>query len=82
MIDVDEMSLRSLREAHRPSFARWLLGQRPREGFVGELVAAAKKDPSFPKDGDPEAVRKRLRAVMAEGDMFQAVDDAELEWSS
>jgi hypothetical protein len=62
------------------AFGRWLLAQVPREGWVGDLIAAAKLDPQFPKDGDPEAVRKRLRDIQAEGDMFQAVDDAELDW--
>jgi hypothetical protein len=62
------------------TFGRWLLAQVRREGWVGDLIAAAKRDPAFPKDGDPEAVRTRLREVQAEGDMFQAVDDAELDW--
>jgi hypothetical protein len=64
------------------AFGRWLLAQAPREGWVGDLIAAAKRDPAFPKDGDPEAVRKRLREMQAEGDMFQAVDDAELDWET
>ena len=73
MVDVDGV-LRPL------AFGRWLLAQVPREGWVGDLIAAAKLDPYFPRDGDPEAVRKRLRDVQAEGDLFQAVDDAELDW--
>jgi len=66
----------------RPPFGEWLLQQRDRDGWVGELVKAAKDDRGFPRRGDPEAVRKRLREVQAEGDMFQAVDDAELDWLS
>lgn len=59
------------------TFGRWLLAQKGREGWVGDLADAARADRQFPKDRDPEAVRKRLREVQAEGDMFEAVDDAE-----
>jgi hypothetical protein len=31
--------------------------------------------------GDPEAVRKHLRGQQADGDVFQAVDDAESAWA-
>jgi hypothetical protein len=64
------------------TFGRWLLGQADRDGWIGDLVRAAKSDREFPRGGDPEAVRKRLRETMAEGDMFEAVDDAESEWLS
>lgn len=67
---------------HGETFGAWLLTQRDREGWVGELVKAARADPQFPKRGDPEDVRKRLRDTMAEGDMFEAVDDAETDWLS
>lgn len=66
----------------RPPFGEWLVKQVDRDGWVGELVTAAKADRAFPRKGDPEAVRKRLREVQAESDMFQAVDDAELDWLS
>ncbi len=62
------------------TFGRWLLAQRDREGCVGDLVKAARGDPQFPRDGNPEAVRKRLRDTMVERDMFEAVDDAEFDW--
>ncbi len=68
--------------AERGPFGRWLLRQVDREGLIGELAKAARADPGFPKDGDPEAVRARLRLAMAEGDMFEAVDDAEMDWLS
>jgi hypothetical protein len=64
------------------TFGRWLLAQTGRTGWIGDLVTAAKSDREFPRNGDPEAVRKRLRDTMAEGDMFEAVDDAEGEWMS
>ncbi|MEP9359974.1 hypothetical protein [Sphingomonas sp. KR3-1] len=63
-------------------FGEWLLQQSNRTGYVGELAASAKNDPKFPKAGTPEQVRARLREVMAEGDMFDAVDDAEADWTS
>jgi len=64
------------------AFGQWLLNQTPRDGWVGDLARAAKKDSAFPKEGDPEAVRARLRALDADSDMFQAVDDAEMDWLS
>ena len=65
----------------RPAFGAWLLGQTRRGGLIGNLAEAATKDRGFPKGRSPEDVRARLRAVMAEGDMFEAVDDAEMAWA-
>jgi uncharacterized protein YozE (UPF0346 family) len=61
-------------------FGRWLLTQRDRGDWVDDLATAARADRSFPKDGDPEAVRKHLRGQQADGDVFAAVDDAETDW--
>lgn len=66
----------------RPAFGAWLLAQKDRDGTLGELIATAKKDPRFPKHGDPDAVRKRLQEGGADADMWAAVDDAELDWLS
>jgi len=63
-------------------FGRWVLEQTNRDGWIGDLAKAAKADRGFPKDGDPDAVRKRLGDLQAEGDMFEAVDDAETAWLS
>jgi hypothetical protein len=63
-------------------FGQWLLKQHQRDGWIGDLAKAAKSDPKFPKSGSPEDVRARLRELMAEGDMFEAVDDAETDWLS
>lgn len=68
--------------AERGPFGRWLLRQARQGGLIGALALAAQADPKFPKEGDPEAVRTRLRETMAEGDMFEAVDDAEMDWLS
>lgn len=67
---------------HGETFSAWLLSQKDREGLIGQLVAAAKSDPKFPRDGDPETVRKHLSRMQVEGDFFDAVDDAEADWLS
>lgn len=63
-----------------PPFGAWLAKQTSRTGFFGQLAAAAAGDRRFPKAGDPEAVRTYLRGAMADGDMFDAVEDAEADW--
>jgi hypothetical protein len=67
---------------HGETFGEWLLAQREREGAIGALVAAARADPKFPKRGSPDEVRARLNETQAEGDMHDAVDDAETDWRS
>ncbi|MBB5685437.1 YozE family protein [Sphingobium boeckii] len=62
------------------SFGTWLLSQQDHEGWIGALAKAAKSDRRFPRAGDPDAVRKHLSEAQAEGDMFEAVDDAENLW--
>ena len=63
-------------------FGRWLLKQRDRGDWIDGVADAARADRQFPKDGDPEAVRKRLREMSADGDAFAAIDDAEIDWMS
>jgi hypothetical protein len=62
------------------AFGAWLLTRTEAGGFVGTLAKAAKGDRRFPKQGDAEAVRKYLRQMQADGDMFDAIDDAEADW--
>ncbi len=64
------------------AFGQWLLTQKDRTDLVGQLAAGAAVDRRFPRNGDPEVVRKHLSAMQAEGDMFAAVDDAESDWLS
>ncbi|MDB5733202.1 MAG: hypothetical protein JWQ03_3097 [Variovorax sp.] len=64
----------------REPFGRWLLSQQKRDGWIGQLAKAAKSDPRFPKLADPEKIRGYLSNLGADGDMFEAIDDAELEW--
>ena len=63
-----------------PAFGAWLATQTSRTGFVGQLAGAAAGDRRFPKAGDPEAVRIYLCGAMADGDMFDALEDAEADW--
>lgn len=62
------------------SFGTWLLAQRDRGDWVDDIAAAARGDRTFPKNGDPEAVRAHLRKQQADGDAFVAIDDAESDW--
>ena len=63
-------------------FGRWLLKQHDRGDWIDGVAAAARADRQFPKDGDPEAVRARLREMSADGDAFAAIDDAKVDWMS
>ena len=65
----------------RQPFGEWLLGQCARRGWIGELSRAFQADRNFPKKGAPEDVRLYLRDVRAEGDAYEALDDAELDWA-
>lgn len=65
-----------------PPFGEWLLSQRERRGWVGELARAFKADRNFPKRGTPDDVRRYMRDLRAEGDAYEALDDAELSWAS
>ena len=64
---------------HLP-FVTWLRGQTDDDGAIGQLAAGARADRSMASHGDVEVVRSRLRATMADGDMFEALDDAESLW--
>ncbi|TCP87569.1 YozE SAM-like protein [Sphingomonas sp. PP-CE-1A-559] len=66
----------------KAAFGQWLMAQKDRSELVGQLAAGAVVDRRFPRTGDPDAVRKHLSAMQAEGDMFAAVDDAESDWLS
>ena len=51
MTDIDEPSL---------AFGQWLMTQKDRSDLVGQLAAGAAVDRRFPRNGDPEAVRKQI----------------------
>jgi hypothetical protein len=68
------------RQELKPAFGKWLLIQRDRGDWVDGIADAARADRTFPKNGDPEAVRAHLRKQQADGDAFAAIDDAESDW--
>lgn len=81
MNDQDFDAVRGISDIDAPQpFGGWLLAQQARAGWVGDLAKAAKADRGFPRDGSPDAVRRRLNEMQAESDMFEAVDAAESEW--
>lgn len=61
-------------------FGTWLLEQTDRPGWISGLAKAAKSDRLFPRSGDIEAVRKRFQETGADGDAFEALDDAEMDY--
>lgn len=64
----------------REPFGRWLMAQRDRGDWIDGIAEAARSDPAFPKGGDVYEVRKRMAALGADPDAFEALDDAELHW--
>lgn len=63
-------------------FGGWLLQQVGRDGWIGALAKQAKGDPRFRKSLTADDLRKRLHDAGAEGDSFEALDDAETEWKA
>ncbi|RYE70461.1 MAG: hypothetical protein EOP17_00625 [Rhizobiaceae bacterium] len=63
-------------------FGAWLLKQDNRKGWIADLAKAAKTDRGFPKKGTPDDVRKRMQEIGADGDAFEALDAAELDWAA
>lgn len=63
-------------------FGTWLLKQTKRDDWIGTLAKSAKADPRFRAGTSPDDLRKRLQEAGAEGDSFEALDDAEIEWVS
>lgn len=64
----------------RQPFGAWLLDQGKRSGLIGELAKAVKLDRAFPKNGTANEVRARFGHLGADGDAFEALDDAEMEY--
>jgi hypothetical protein len=61
-------------------FGAWLLEQSKRGGMLGELAKAVKLDRQFPKTGSVKDVRRHFGSIGAEGDAFEALNDAEREY--
>lgn len=61
-------------------FGTWLLQQTKAVGWVRNFALAASVDRSFPRAGDPEAVRQWLSKQRASGDDWAALEDAETDY--
>jgi len=61
-------------------FGEWLLAQVDRRGLMGELAKAARLDRQFPKKGGVDDVRAHFSIVGADGDAFEALEDAERQY--
>lgn len=66
--------------AAKPPFGQWLIEQEKREGVIGELARHAKADRSFPRNGTIKDVWKRLNTMQVEGDLYDAMEEAELDY--
>nr|WP_314471021.1 hypothetical protein [uncultured Sphingomonas sp.] len=64
----------------KPAFGAWLLQQTKADGWVRNFALAASADRSFPRAGDPEAVRQWLSSKRASGDDWAALEDAENDY--
>jgi uncharacterized protein YozE (UPF0346 family) len=85
--EAESRSLLSFRaqevEVDRPPFGLWLLKQQQhRREWIAGLAKVAKSDHRFPKVGDVDQVREYLAKQGADGDAFEALDDAERDWLS
>lgn len=50
------------------------------QGTGGAQFSGARLDGAFPRDGDAQAVSKRLNQLQADGEFHMALEDAELDW--
>lgn len=66
--------------APKPAFGSWLLQQTKADGWVRNFALAASVDRSFPRAGNPEAVRQWLSKQRASGDDWAALEDAETDY--
>ena len=66
--------------AAKPPFGRWLIDQDQRSGSIGELAKHAKNDRGFPRSGDSKAVWKHLNAIQVDSDLYDAMEEAELDY--
>jgi len=65
---------------HDQPFAAWLADQHKRDDFVGSLAKGLRGSRGYPRAGSVDDVRKHLSTIKAEGDAFEALEDAERDW--
>lgn len=63
-------------------FGQWLAEIAEVNGDLQGLIMFSRADPLFPRDGEPDVVRSRLRSVWADQDLLPTVDEAERLWRS
>lgn len=61
-------------------FGAWLLSQRRRDDYIGELAKAAATDPRFPRRGSGRQVWDRITSQAFDQDTLTALQDALTEW--
>lgn len=61
-------------------FGAWLVKQKGRGGLLDQLATAAAGDRGLTKATTPQDLRRRLVEQQADGDMHDALDDAEIDW--
>lgn len=62
------------------TFGRWLQGRPQGDDWIGRLAEMAMRDRAFPLDGDVDQVRAHLSRHEAEAELFEVLEDAELQW--
>jgi hypothetical protein len=61
-------------------FGAWLAGRRKAAGAIGELAKALSGNAAIEKLRTADEVRRWFSSVGADGDAFDALDDAERAW--
>jgi len=64
----------------KPPFGQWLIEQDHRTCAIGELAKYAKADRAWPRRGDAKACWKRLNEVQVESDLYDAMEEADLDY--
>lgn len=64
----------------KPAFGQWLIDQHQRGGTIGRLATLAKDDRGFPRDADTKKIWQRLNAMQVDGDLYDAMEEAELDY--
>jgi hypothetical protein len=71
---------RFLRLAADMPFGAWLVTQKDRPGYIGDLARTAARDRSFPTRGASRQVFARVLSQVWDEDTLTALEDALTEW--
>ncbi|SER09513.1 hypothetical protein [Sphingobium sp. YR768] len=64
----------------KPPFGQWLIEQDKRTGAIGDLAKHARADRAFPRNGGVKDVWKRLNSIQVESEIYDAMEEAELDY--